>query len=186
MIIIGVTWTLWAGKWTLVKHLVQAYWYKHLSVRAYLIQKILQRWLPINRDNMLLIANELRTKYWPWHITQELYQQAQEANKNIVIESIRNPWEVETLRTKWPFILFAIDADPSIRYQRILQRWSETDHISYLEFLSNEEREMSSTDPNKQNVQACIRLADYTLINNDSLEHLHKQIDEVMNNIVKQ
>jgi dephospho-CoA kinase len=52
-------------------------------------------------------------------------------------------------------------------------------------FISNEEREMHSDDPNKQNLRACITLADRVFMNNGTLEDLHKQIDEVMNRIVE-
>jgi len=82
--------------------------------------------------------------------------------------------------------LFAVDADASIRYERIKARQTETDHVDYPEFISNEEREMQSDDPHKQNLKACIALADHVFVNNGTLEELHQEIDEVMNKIVKQ
>jgi dephospho-CoA kinase len=183
MLIIGITWTLGAGKWTVVDYLIQKHGFYHFSVRAYLIQKIEKKWLEVNRDSMVLVANELREKYWAGFIAEELYEQAKWLWKNAIIESIRCVGEIQSLKAKWPFYLFAVDADPSLRYDRITSRASETDHISYPVFISNEEREMQSDDPNKQNIRKCIALADYTFMNNGTMEELNHQVDEVMKKI---
>jgi len=139
--------------------------------------------MEINRDSMVIVANELREKYGAGFIAQELYEQAEKSGDNTIIESIRTPGEIELLRSKWSFFLFAVDADPSIRYERIKSRDSETDHVSYPVFISNEEREMQSEDPNKQNLRKCINLADYVFMNNGTLEELHQQIDKAMQTI---
>jgi dephospho-CoA kinase len=85
------------------------------------------------------------------------------------------------LKGKENFHLFAIDADPKIRYERAVLRWSETDKVSYDEFINNEEREMNNTDPTKQNIAKCMQLADYLFINNWTLEELNKQLEDVIN-----
>lgn len=186
MLIIWVTWTHWAGKWAIVDYLKEKYYFQHFSVREYLIQKIQDRGMEINRDNMVIIANELREQHGPGFIAQELYQEAEKSGQDSIIESIRTAGEAQLLRNKGPFYLFAADADPSLRYERIRSRDSETDHVSYPVFISNEEREMQSEDPNKQNLKACIALADRVFINNGTLEELHRKVDDVMNTIVKQ
>lgn len=185
MIVIWITWTIGAGKWTLVDYLMGKYAFQHFSVRAYLIKKIEQKGLPINRDSMVIVANELREKYGSGYIAQELYLEAKKWWSNAIIESIRTIWEIDLLKKQWSFFLFAVDADPSIRYERIKSRASETDHISYTEFLSNEEREMHSEDPNKQNLKSCIALADHVFMNNGTLEDLHTEVDEAMKQIEK-
>lgn len=91
--------------------------------------------------------------------------------------------EVESLKDKENFYLFAIDADPKIRYERIVLRGSETDKISYEEFVANEEREMTTTDPTKQNISKCMQLADYVFTNNGSFEELHQQIENVIDQL---
>ncbi|MEI8007898.1 MAG: hypothetical protein WCI00_00100 [bacterium] len=78
-------------------------------------------------------------------------------------------------------MLFAIDADPKIRYERIVIRGSETDKISYDEFIANEEREMNNIDPSKQNIAKCMQMADYLFTNNGTFEELHKQLEDVLN-----
>lgn len=178
MIIIGITGTIGAGKGTLVEYLVEKKGFVHYSVRGFLIEELNKRKMEVNRDTMVLLANELREKNSPSYIIDQLFEQAKQAGKDAVIESIRTPGEVESLRKKDNFCLLAVDADSNIRYERIVQRNSETDHISFEEFLSNEQREMTSTDPNKQNLSKCIAMANYRLSNNGTIDELYKQLEE--------
>ncbi|MCS6935332.1 MAG: hypothetical protein NZM35_09320, partial [Chitinophagales bacterium] len=97
----------------------------------------------------------------------------------------RTVGEVEALRAAGDFVLFAVDADPRLRYERILRRGSETDHISYETFLENEAREMNNTDPHKQNLAACMRMADYHFNNDDGFNGLFEQIDDALQQLRK-
>lgn len=178
--IIWITWTLGSGKGTIVDYLVQKKWFQHLSVRAFLVEEIEKRWMPIHRDSMVEVANDLRTKHSPSYIVEQLYEQAKINGKNAIIESIRAVGEVKSLQTKENFYLFAIDADPTIRYERIKLRNNESDHVSYTKFINDEQREMDNEDPTKQNISACMQLADYTFDNNGSLEDLYQQIEEII------
>jgi dephospho-CoA kinase len=180
LLIIGITGTLGSGKGTIVDYLAKRKGFAHFSVRAFVSEEILRRGLEVNRDNMVIVANDLRRKNSPSFITDQLFERALTAGKNSVIESIRTPGEVYSLRKFGNFILFAVDADPEIRYQRITLRKSETDSVSYSTFLENERREMESLDPNSQNVGKCIELADFHLLNNGTIEQLNRQVEEVL------
>ena len=177
MKVIGITGTIGAGKGTIVDYLVNNYGYKHYSVRNYLIEEVKKQNLPLNRDTYVQIANELREKHSPSYIIDELYKEAETNGVNAIIESIRTPGEIASLRVKDNFSLWAIDADPKIRYERIVARQSETDKISFETFLANEQREMTTDDPTKQNLAECIRQADILFTNNSSIEELYKQIE---------
>jgi dephospho-CoA kinase len=177
MKIIGITGTLGAGKGTIVDYLVREKGFIHFSVRQYLIGVIEKKGLPVNRDSMVITANELRARQNPAFIIQELYNKAQKERKNAVIESIRTPGEVEFLKRQGDFILLAVDADPKIRFKRIVNRKSSTDHIDYKTFIEDEKREMTSTDPNNQNIRKCIEMADIVLTNNGSIDDLYEQIE---------
>ncbi|MDR0207277.1 MAG: AAA family ATPase [Bacteroidales bacterium] len=176
MKIIGITGTIGAGKGTIVDYLVNNYGYKHYSVRNYLIDEATKQSLPLNRDTYVKIANELREKHSPSYIIDELYKEAEKNGVNAVIESIRTYGEISSLRTKENFSLWAIDADPKIRFERIVARHSETDKISFDTFLENEQREMNTDAPTKQNLAECIRQADILFTNDNSIEELYKQI----------
>ena len=183
MVIIGITGTLGAGKGTIVDYLIAHHGFKHFSVRGYLTEIIRQRGLELNRDSMVSIANELRANHSPSYIAEQLLAQAEVNGGNCIIESIRTVGEVSALKNKGGFYLFAVDADPKLRYDRVVERGSETDHVSYETFISNEQREMTSTDPNKQNLAACQALADFKFDNNHSFEQLYTQVEEALREI---
>ena len=183
MIIIGITGTLGAGKGTIVDFLTREQGFAHFSVRAFIAEEIIRRGMTVDRDSMVIVANDLRKRNSPSFITDRLYDKALAMGKNSVIESIRTPGEIYSLRSKGGFYLFAVDADPGLRYERIRHRQSETDHITYETFLENEKREMESADPNAQNISKCIELADFKLWNNGTLEELNRQVEEVLERI---
>jgi len=177
MKIIGITGTLGAGKGTIVDYFEKEKGFLHFSARQYLIGQIEKRGLTVNRDSMTSVANELRAKNSPSFIIEELYKEASKAGKNSIIESIRTPGEIDFLKKQGNFILLAIDAEAKLRFERIKLRASETDGIDFETFIANEGREMTSNDPNKQNLARCIELADVVLNNNGSVSQLIDQLN---------
>lgn len=184
MIVIGITGTLGAGKGTMVDYLIAHKGFAHFSVRGYLQKEMARRKMPNNRDSMTVLANELRAQNSPSYVTDQLFKEAIMSGKNCIIESIRTPGEIQSLKEKGKFYLFAIDADTAVRYDRIKLRASATDHITYETFLSNEAREMNSDDPNKQNLKKCIKMADFTFDNNGKRSDLEKQLETVIQNLL--
>jgi len=184
MIIIGITGTLGAGKGTIVEMLTKDFGFQHYSVRGFIAEEISRRGLPLNRDNLVITANDLRATHSPSYITDELFKQAAQSGKNSVIESIRTPGEIASLREKGRFYLFAVDANPRTRYDRIYIRGSETDNIDFETFLSNEAREFDSTDPNKQNLKACIEQADFRFNNDGTIAELRTKVEDVLRQIL--
>ncbi|MEI8007897.1 MAG: hypothetical protein WCI00_00095 [bacterium] len=67
-------------------------------MRAFLIQEIEKRGMIVNRDSMVIVANDLRGKHTPSYIVEQLYQQAKASKKNTIIESIRVVGEAEALK----------------------------------------------------------------------------------------
>ena len=184
MKIIGITGTIGAGKGTIVEYLVNHHHFKHYSVRCFLLKEIDNRGMEQNRDSMVAVANELRANHSPSYIIDCLFEEAVSGGKNCVIESIRTPGEIESLRKKGNFTLFAIDAESLLRYQRIVLRDSETDHITFETFLENEKREMDSVDPNKQNLRRCIELSDHIFLNNGTINQLYSELESVIEKII--
>jgi dephospho-CoA kinase len=181
MIIIGITGTLGAGKGTIVDYLQEKFHFEHFSVRKYLTDILIKQGIEPNRDNFTVLANHLRAENnSPSFLIEKLYEEAAKSNKNCIIESIRTLGEIKVLREKGQFYLLAVDADPKLRYERIVLRKSETDRIDFETFIANEQREYDSEDPNKQNLSACIKEANFVLENNTDLLNLQKQVDEII------
>jgi dephospho-CoA kinase len=182
IVIVGITGTIGAGKETIVNQLtVCSPHFRHFSVRAFLkreMEKAYQTGDWSTRDTMVATGNYLREKHGSGYIVEQLHQSAINCGENSIIESIRNVGEIELLRKKAlenkdeRFFLFAVDADRETRYKRIVDRKSETDFVSFEEFCKQENREMTSADPNKQNLSACIELADYRFTNDGTIQDL--------------
>jgi len=177
MIIVGITGTLGAGKGTIAEYLVKEKDFKHFSVRAYLLEEIVKRGLPKNRSSMVTVANELRENNSPSYIIEQLLKRAKESGKNVVIESVRAVGEAEVLKNGRAVIL-SVDAEQKLRYERALARNSEIDDISFEEFKSDEEREMSSDDPNKQSIASVMKMANVKIMNNGTIDELYSSIEE--------
>ncbi len=181
--IIGITGTIGAGKGTIVEYLVSQKGFLHFSVRDFLCEEIERRGLPVNRDTMVVVANDLRATHSPSYITDQLLERAVKSGKNGVIESIRAVGEIESLRKNKDFILFAVDADIHKRYERIILRKSATDNIDFDTFVDNEKREMTTSDPTKQNLSECIKKADYVFTNDKDIIDLQAAVERVIDNL---
>jgi len=179
--IIGITGTIGAGKGTVAEHL-QEKGFTHFSVRDFLREELTARGLEHNRDNMVVVANELRKNFGPAYIMEKLYAKAEVQGGNAVIESIRTSGEVDYLKSKADFILLAVDADRQVRYGRVLLRGSSTDTITFEKFSEQEELESQGSDPWIQNLPNCIARADIVLSNNGTIPELYAQVDAYLEN----
>ncbi len=176
--IVGITGTLGAGKGTVVEYLVHK-GFTHYSARSFLYEEVDARGLPRNRDSLNAVGEELRATHGAAHVVETLYERAQREGKNAIIESIRATGEVAALKEKGG-ILIAVDADPNIRYKRVLARGSETDHITFEKFIADEEREARGDDPARMNLRHCMARADITVTNDGTIEELYRQLDELL------
>ncbi len=108
-----------------------------------------------------------------------------EPDRNYVVDSIRNPAEVEVLRRRKDFTLLAVQADLKIRFERSRARAREGAAQTLEQFALEEERELESKDPANQQLVATQQLADVTLYNNGSLEELHRQLDTLLPRLMR-
>jgi dephospho-CoA kinase len=177
--IIGITGTLGAGKGTVVDYLIKQKGFTHYSVRDFLTAELVKRGLEKNRDNMLLVANELRATYGPGYIADQLIAQAAAAGGNAVIESIRSLGEGATIKAAGGH-MWAVDADLAVRYARITKRGTETDAVSYEKFVQDEQAEYANTDPAKNNLQKLIETADAVFLNNGAPGELFAQVEAAL------
>ncbi|MBX4192293.1 AAA family ATPase [Candidatus Parcubacteria bacterium] len=179
--IIGITGTLGAGKGTVADYLVAKHGFKHYSARDVWNEEIVKRGLPINRDNMVLIANDLRAKHGPDYFARTAIEKAKAAGVDAVIESIRAVGEAQTIQQNGGLV-WAVDADVKTRYERIVVRQSESDKVTFDKFVQDEKTEWENTDPNKQNIKAVIGMADKVFNNDGTEEDLFAQVEEALKN----
>ncbi len=181
-IIIGVTGMLGAGKNTVTDYLVKKLNATHFSVRDFLTEEIKKRGLPVNRDTMTETSRDLSKKLGSTYLIEIMYKKAVESGQNAVIESIRQVDSVDFLFSHGAHLV-GVDADPKIRYERIVSRRSATDKVSFEKFLEQEKTESAGKNPWEQNLTGCIARAEIIFQNNGTVEELQVQIDEWLKKI---
>lgn len=174
--IIGLTGSFGAGKGTVVDYLIEKKGFKHYSATGFITEEIVRRGMPVNRDSMIEVANDLRATGGPASIVDALYERAQIDGGDAIIESLRAVAEVRRIKELGGKVI-GVDADPRIRYERAFQRGSEKDNVSFEKWLEQQQQESNPNDPTKQDVFGSLAESDYILTNNGTLGELQSQID---------
>jgi dephospho-CoA kinase len=175
--LIGITGTDGAGKGTVVDYLHRSAGFVHYSSRDLISLEVEKRGLVATRENLRLVANDMRREHGDDVIVKKGLAQMQAAEiEQAIIESIRALAEATTLKASGGLLL-AVDADPALRYKRITGRRQASDHISYEEFLAQEALEMNDPDPHGMQKAKVMATADFTIMNNTTFDELVKQID---------
>lgn len=177
--LIGITGSFGAGKGCVSDYLVNQKGFAHFSARAFITEEIIRRGLDINRDVTTIVANDLRKQGGPTYIFEQLVRQAEAHGGDAVVESVRAVAEAKYIKQKGGVVL-GVDADPQIRYERIVKRGSETDHVSFEEWHEQELRESNPDDPTKQDIFGALKASDYIILNTDSLESLETEVEKFL------
>ncbi|MDO8408431.1 MAG: AAA family ATPase [bacterium] len=177
--IIGVTGTNGAGKGEVVRYLVERLGFMHYSVSGFITEEVIRNGLSVDRDNMIMVGNDLRACFGPAHIVESLYEKARSDGCDSVIESLRALAEVRRVR-KLGGLIIGIDADPAIRYQRIRARRGAKDAVSFDEFIAQERSEMNPGEVTKQDLRGALRAADVVVVNDGTLEELHEMLGHAL------
>jgi len=177
--IIGLTGTNAAGKTTIIDYLNSRNFENH-SLSDILREDLSSIGLEHTRENLIHIGNELREKYGASILADRIKMKL--SSKNTVIDSIRNSFEVQSLRQLDNFFLIAVDAPVEVRYQRAMDRKRMENIASLDEFIEMENKE-KSFDMNHQNIAACMELADFKIYNDCDLNELRKKVDDILHQL---
>jgi dephospho-CoA kinase len=96
-----------------------------------------------------------------------------------VVDSIRNPAEVDVLRRIPGFLLLGVDAPMEVRFARAVARGRSGDGPTLEEFRAKEARE-NSPDRTRQQLVATFAMADRIVRNEGTLGQLGQRVDEVL------
>ncbi len=181
--IIGITGTNGSGKGTVVEYLKKT-GFRHYSASGFIAEEVKRRGLPINRDTLNEVGTDLRRTHHPTYIIQTLYERAYADGRDAIIEAVRGVAGAQMLKERGA-ILLAVDADRRVRYEKVVKRGSEKDHVSFERFCEQEDRELEQNEEFAMNINGVMKIADYTFQNNGTLQGLHAQIDKVFSEIKK-
>lgn len=180
--IVGLAGSFGAGKGVVVDYLVGKHGFTHYSMSGFITEEIKRRGVPVNRNSMIEVSNDLRGTHGPTYIADALYKRAEEKGGDFIIESLRAVAEVRRIK-ELGGVVIGVDAKPELRYERSVARGSEKDQVSFEEWLDQERRESNPDDPTKQDIFGALKEADYVISNNGTLKELYAQVDEVLKQI---
>ena len=175
--IIGISGFNGSGKTTVVQYL------QNKSFQPYSLSDLLREQLEkegkeLTRENLIDLGNELREKHGAGVLGERVLKKLQN-NVHYVVDSIRNPVEVEALESRDDFVLIHVDAPTEVRFERMIDRKREGE-ASYDDILAFEKQELESEDAHKQQLLAVSRMAKIVLVNDDELDKLYEKIDRMV------
>ncbi len=176
--IIGLTGRNASGK-TEVAQYLRSRGFEYHSLSDEIRDEIRRRGRDITREVLIEIGNELRSRYGAGVLAERILQRLGQ-ERNYVVDSIRNPTEVEVLRRRTDFTLLAVQAEPQVRFERSRLRGREGAAQTFDQFLAEEARELNSDDPATQQLIATQSLADIVVKNDGSIEDLRRQLDQTL------
>ena len=178
--IIGLTGKNAAGKGELANHL-KSKGFAYLSLSDALREEATKRGLDHSRDTLIHLGNGLRKKFGNGILAKRINEKIKKGwsirKKDFVIDSIRNPGEIEELRKNKGFLLIGVVTDQKIRFQRLLKRGRLGDAATFEEFKQQEERE-NNDEASGQQLDKCLELADKHISSNGTIEEANREFDE--------
>lgn len=178
MRVIGICGTNGSGKGILCDFLVKYANCKHVSARDLIIEKAKQNGVEVvTRPQM----REFMEKYnrEGHSLLDDFLIDCKDEEEIIAFESIRRVSEIKRFRNSGiNFLLVSVDADPKIRFERAILRGSNTDHVTFEEFLIQEQNESNAIEENQMNILKCIELADVKLTNDGNMNKFQDEIKE--------
>jgi len=181
--LIGLTGRNAAGKGEVARYLEKKSFY-YYSLSDVIRDDIRSRGQQPTRELLIQVGNELRQRYGGAVLAERILAKIED-NKHYVIDSIRNPAEVEAFRAAKHFKLVRVEAPLEVRFQRILSRRRESDPRTLEEFIDLERREAGGEDTS-QNLIKVELMADHHLINDGPLENLYTQVDQLLLGLLKE
>ena len=177
--IIGLTGTNASGKTSIVEYL-KSKGFEYHSLSDVIREELTRRGLEHSRDNLRRVGNELRQTFGAAALAEIVSQNI--GAKRVIIDSIRNVAEVARLRELKQFYLIAVDAPLEVRFQRAKSRGRAENADDIQAFADAENKEKSRT-ATAQNIDQCMKLADFTIHNDGSLVDLHNKVDAILTKV---
>lgn len=170
-----------AGKSEIATRLAKHLNAKLLNMGDFVRSEALKRGLPVDRDNLMRLASELRKESGPDAIAKLVLANISK-DSLYVIDGVRSLEEINAFRSETQAILVAVHASPRERFKRLLSRGRKDDPQNYQEFL---ERDLKELGLGLGNV---IAMADLIVVNQGKdielvVKEALKMIEEVMKDV---
>jgi len=162
-LIIGLTGPMGAGKTTAASNLERYKGFVRLSLAYFVRREVLRQGLPVNARHMRDIGNHLRETHGVSVLADRVLERLEKEilSSLIVVDGIRNPGEIKTLRRNPDFFLIGMNARREIRYQRELELGEWQPLLSFEEFCELDDEDMGGDEWPQwaQQISKCLQMA---------------------------
>jgi dephospho-CoA kinase len=170
-----------SGKGTAVSFLTER-GYKAYSLSDRIREEIRNRNIPVTRETLNTVSNELRNFYGPDILAKRTFEIVEKDNPELaVIDSIRNPSEARFLKEKMGAKIIGITAEQRRRYDLFMYRGTNTEGVvTWDQFKKLDDAEFAQEGSYKQQVEETLKLADITIENDGTLEELRQKVEGLL------
>ena len=176
--VIGLTGPNAAGKGEVATYLRERGFRVH-SLSDVVREVAEEQGLPPEREHLIRIGNELRAEGGPGVLAERILARLRGHD---VVDSIRNPVEVEVLRRIPGFVLLGVRASIDVRFGRSLDRARPGDPET-LEAFRAREAEENRPGAHRQQLAATFALADRVIGNDGDLADLRAAVDAILDDL---
>jgi dephospho-CoA kinase len=185
-LVIGLVGPIAGGKGVLANYLREQ-GFEYYSLSDILRLELKQKDLPINRKNLQDIGNELRENYGAGILAEKTTALISRESKKIIIDSVRNPGEINFLKMHLHSIIWGVDAPDDLRLKWYMERAKlrGEDEVSEEMFrIANLRDKGEGESDTGQQVGKCLEMADKIFINDGSAKELLEACENELNKII--
>ncbi|MEM3837667.1 MAG: AAA family ATPase [Fervidicoccaceae archaeon] len=154
--------------------------YKSFSMGDVVREIADERGVEKTQENMLRIAEEIRSKYGPAGVAALLIERIKDTEPPIVIDGVRSIHEIKYFGRVWNCIhVVALYSPPWLRFQRIRERNRPGDPMKFEEFLQRDMKELSF------GLGTVLALCDTLIINEGTKRDVEIALEKNMERIEK-
>jgi len=177
--IIGVTGFIASGK-SVLSEVLAAKGFTRLTLSEEVREEARKLGIEIERNALQDLGNKMRSMhgndYWAKRLIAKI-----EDGKNYIVEGIRNPGEIETLRKLNSFVLIGVSAPAEQRLEWIKKRKKDSDPktIEGIKAIDSRDRGIGEHSTGQQ-TELCYQMADSYIVNDAGLDDLRKQVEKLL------
>lgn len=180
-IIIGLLGTIGSGKTTASDYIVKKGFYR--VVMGDLVREVTKKKekLPLTRKNLQLVQKKYRERYGQAYFINLTIKKLKKSGKSkLLIDGIRTPTDASVAKEN-NAILILIDANPILRYRRMIARAREGEEKKTIaDFKADEKREWRLL-----NFRKTLKYVDYKVMNSGTVKQFYKKIDDLLEKIMR-
>jgi dephospho-CoA kinase len=190
--IVGITGPISSGKGK-VMEFFRDLGFKHHSFSAEIRQVAKERGIEVNRPNLSKLGADLQKEspklsVLGSRVIRKINEDRKKGVHNFVVDGIRDFQELYLFRLHemdnkdLRFILIGVDAPQELRYKRLRVRGRAGEPKTFEEFKKIDDKEWKGGGG--QEVGRCMKMADYIIQNDGTIEELQEKAKEIADEIL--